>query len=486
MKPSGLCDLELVHYQDPDGALRLSAASASTGFAADCNLSNQRDDLGLEAHCGAVLVPAVDELLRPLPGLGSVMTLYPEVRMMPGLTPADSFPPNKSSHQSGGPDRCFTVRAGVHMLRGLDDAQMLKGLATIRAYVTATLANRPVCHRLDSVCQIDGDINPGTPEAWNTDKFTAAGWNAYDVAHAHFAPEHLIGQVGDPLGVLLFALRWSLFTKAHPARTDFWHNQERAVGVALENDVMATELGLGAGDEEALRVMFAGVKPKRSLNDRVARIVTDFPKWLDAWSKDLDDRKLPIIAPKDWQGHGPQLQGHYTFQNAQLLFGMARALASNLLRPELAVALANVIVEHAEYVIHRAWVRGTGKLAWAFGSTTFSDLEAQDAIAAATAMGKPKAGNDPLAVLGAEGGACFVGTLPKLQDVEMTCAALYLAQEAVATVGQSLTTKCLDASARMRAVLPAIDTSAYNQSSKPFTRYLTVADAVLQRLAAVA
>lgn len=481
MRPSGLSDLELTEYIDSDGAPRLEAKSAATGFRADCNLSNQADDLGLQPHCGVVLQHAAKDSLLPLPGIGAVDALYPEVAKMPALTAADAFPPNKSTHQTGGPDRCFTVRAGLLMLRGADDAQREKGFDTVRAYVAATLANRPICHRLDSICQVDGDINPGTTESWHTDRFTPAGWNAYDVAHAHWAPEHLIGQVGDPLGVLTFALKWSLFTKAHPARSDFWHNQERATGVALENDVMATELGLGAGDDEALRVMFAGVKPKRSLNDRVARLVAELPKWRAAWAADLDDRKLPIIG-------GGQLDGHYTYQNAQLLFGMARALRSGLLRAELVVELALAIEQHAEYVVTRAWLAGTGKLAWSFGGTLMTGADADAAIAKATAAGKPPRGNDPLYPLAPRGvTGVFLGTEPKIQDAEMTCSALALADEAIVRIGRSLPSICREARDAIRAVLPAIDSPAYNQSSKAFTRYLTVADAVAQRaLAGVA
>lgn len=491
MKPSGLCDLEITDYTGAEGEPRMRLESPSTGLLLDANASNQVDDFGQQPHATRIVQPTDDAAMRPLPGLGFEASFFPESTTMPGLSAADSAPP-KDVHQTGGPNRCFAARAAHLLIRGLTPAHVAKGLAYLRAWVTAELTNRPLAHGAPRVFLESLKINPGTAVAWDADKKTGPGWNAYDVAHAHWSYEALLGMHGDHLGTACFALKWSWFTKAHPPQSSFWDNQGRAVALALENAVFATELGFGRGDDggEALQQMFGGNLPKRMLNDYARVLIQRYGDLQREWQRDLDDRKLKILnGGKDWNGHGPQLQGQYTpMDGAQLIFGMAKAILSGLLQPQVAADLTCILCTHALFVVRGARDPASAKLGWAFGTTDFPDrATVEKAIADAVALGYPRVAkdgtflDDPYEAAEVEPGKWRLRKRPKLQDAEMLCAALRAADAASQVVqGVPLVTEVTDYVAAAIDALPALDTPLYNQSSKAFSRYLGVAYALEQ------
>jgi hypothetical protein len=488
MKVSGLFpDLEFEDQVGTDGEPRLRIRSSETGLDIDCNCSNQVDDLGMQPHTARVI--AVDRKVSPpSPGLAMERAYYPEQARMPGLSVDDSMPPNKDVHQTGGPDRCYTPRAAQWALHGPTASMVWTGVAKLRDWVRAQLSNRPICHGPPRDFRESLDLNPGTPNAWRSDTKTPAGWNAFDVAHAHWDYEAMFGLMGFRMGLACFALKWSWFITAHPPETHFWTNQERAVALALVNSIYGAELGIGRGDDDGLRVLFAGRLPKKALNDYATALCDRYPVLQATWQGDVDQRKLPDLGTA-LGGPATQLQGQYTPMNAQLVFAMAKAILSGLLRPEVEARLVEVLRQHVSFVFCGAGAPGKAELAWAFGTTQFTQDVAQQAIQLALDAGYPGPNDDPLEVDEHPDSATTesrwsVRKQPKLQDVEMTCAAFVAAESACAKHGLTIDDDSRRFIDDALAALPALESDLYGQSSKPYSRYLGVAYA-LRQLAAV-
>ncbi len=484
MLPSGLMpDLEVLDVTGSAGEPRMRIRSSVTGLDIDCNCSNDVDDLGMQPHTARVI--ATDGIVSPpSPGLEMEKVYYPQAATLPGLSPDDEFPPNKDVHQTGGPDRCYAPRAAQWALRSQDVTKAYRGALVLRKWVTAQLSNRPICHGPPREFRESLDLNPGTPYAWRSDTKTAPGWNAFDVAHAHWDYEAMFGLMGFRLGLACFTLKWSWFITAHPPATHFWTNQERAVALAFVNSIYATELGLGRGDDEGLQKLFAGRLPKKALNDYATAFCDRYGDLQTTWQADVDSRKLPDLGAA-LGGTTKELQGQYTPMNAQLVFAMAKAILSGLLRDEVEARLVDVLRQHVSFVFCRAGSPGKAELAWAFGTTPFSAADANGAIQLALDRGYPGPNDDPLEAdehpeSDSTSSWWNVRKHPKLQDVEMSCAAFAAAERACEKHGLVLdddARRFIDAAL---AALPALDSADYNSSSKPYSRYLGVAYALRQ------
>lgn len=289
----------------------------TTGYESLWNVHTATDPDGLEGHTG-VIVTAGD----PTHEVVNQAALDQFKKFIPAETVKwralnndeldDLYP---STHTTGPGNRRYiapALRYALSTTQGKRDT----GVTALRTFCRSQ-HKRPLGHGPTFNCKEDLSINKGTPDAWDCDKKTTAGYNAFDPAHACMAIEFAAAMLGMDEGLEAYFMKYRILANGYPGTTTaFWYNQPRAAGWSFVADWQASWLGF---TNEVVSDFFKGKTPKSQLKDRIDKYCGGSVAYDPVVSGPADPRTM-TVASKHFTFNGvdyfTQCHGEYFWQKA--------------------------------------------------------------------------------------------------------------------------------------------------------------------------